>query len=196
MLESMIEQPRPTRAEANDVANAVLDGADAVMLSGETSVGRFPVEAVHVMDQIIRRAESEASLGRSPAWDAVSVGRQRSDAIARAACVLADEIGARAIVAMTHTGGTVMSVCKYRPRARVVGVTDQESVLRQLNLVWGVRGMIVSDLVKDSDEAFRMVREELKRSGYVEPGDQVVFTAGLPFWTRGATNSLKVETVE
>lgn len=196
MLESMIEQPRPTRAEASDVANAVIDGADAVMLSGETSVGRFPIEAVQVMDQIIRRSESEATRGRSPAWDAVSVSHQRSDAIARAACVLADEIGARAIVAMTHTGGTVLSVSKYRPHARIVAVTDQADVLRQLNLVWGVRGMLMSDLVKDSDEAFRMVREELKRSGYVNAGDQVVFTAGLPFWTRGATNSVKVEVVE
>jgi pyruvate kinase len=148
------------------------------------------------MDQIIRRSESEAIRGRSPAWDAVTVGHQRSDAIARAACVLADEIGARAIVAMTHTGGTVLSVCKYRPNSRVVAVTDQESVLRQLNLVWGVRGMVISDLVKDSDEAFHMVREELKRLGYIGKGDQVVFTAGLPFWTRGATNTLKVELVD
>ena len=196
MLESMIEQPRPTRAEANDVANAVIDGADAVMLSGETSVGRFPVEAVQVMDQIIRRSESEAVRGRSPAWDAVSVDRHRSDAIARAACVLADEIGARAIIVMTHTGGTVLSICKYRPSSHIVAVTDQESVFRQLNLVWGVRGMVIPDFVKDSDSAFKRVRDELKHSGFVEPGDQVVFTAGLPFWTRGATNTLKVEVVE
>lgn len=195
MLESMIGQPRPTRAEANDVANAVMDGADAVMLSGETSVGRFPVETVATMDQIVRRAESEPglplreSIGPSPSIAIVP------DAIARAAVVLADQVGARAIIAMTHTGGTALAVSRYRPTARILAVTDQEAVMRKLNLVWGVRGMLIPDFVKDSDAAFKRVTQELLRSGYVKAGDLIVFTAGLPFWTRGATNTITVERV-
>ncbi|MEK6651194.1 MAG: pyruvate kinase, partial [Bacteroidota bacterium] len=196
MLESMIEQPRPTRAEANDVANAVLDGADAVMLSGETSVGRFPVEAVQVMDQIIRRSEAEPRTWKAPKATPLSTEKKVFDAIARAACVLAEEVGARAIIVMTHTGGTALAMSKYRPTSRIVAVTDQDSVLRKLNLVWGIRGMVIPDFVKDSDSAFKRVQDELKQLNYVESGDMVVFTAGLPFWTRGVTNSLKVERVE
>ena len=196
MLESMIEQPRPTRAEANDVANAVLDGADAVMLSGETSVGRFPVEAVRVMDQIIRRSEAEPRTWKAPKATPLSTEKKVFDAIARAACVLAEEVGARAIIVMTHTGGTALAMSKYRPTSRIVAVTDQDSVLRKLNLVWGIRGMVIPDFVKDSDSAFKRVQDELKGLNYVESGDMVVFTAGLPFWTRGVTNSLKVEKVE
>ena len=196
MLESMIDQPRPTRAEANDVANAVLDGADAVMLSGETSVGRFPVEAVLVMDQIIRRSESGRTGWIPPPASPLSSEKKVFDAIARAACVLAEEVGARAIIVMTHTGGTALALSKYRPTSRIVAVTDQDAVVRRLNLVWGVRGMVIPDFVRDSDSAFKRVREELRQAGYVESGDLVVFTAGLPFWTRGVTNSLKVEKVE
>lgn len=196
MLESMIEQPRPTRAEANDVANAVLDGADAVMLSGETSVGRFPVETVMVMDQIIRRSESGRTSWNAPAATPLAAEKKVFDAIARAACVLAHEVDARAIIVMTHTGGTALALSKYRPTSRIVAVTDQDEVVRRLNLVWGVRGMVIPDFVRDSDSAFKRVREELTQAGYVKSGDLVVFTAGLPFWTRGVTNSLKVERVE
>jgi pyruvate kinase len=96
---------------------------------------------------------------------------------------------------MTHTGGTALAISRYRPTSHIVAVTDQESVVRKLNLVWGVHGMLIPDFVKDSDAAFKRVTDELKRTGYVGKGDLIVFTAGLPFWTRGATNTIKVERV-
>jgi pyruvate kinase len=196
MLESMIENPRPTRAEANDVANAVLDGADAVMLSAETSVGKYPVEAVLTMDRIIKKAETEhrdhLDIARAPDAHDLTV----FDAIGRAACVIAEQIDAKAIVVITHSGFSAINTAKYRPRASIIAITGREKILRRLNLVWGVRGLIISDFVADTDTAFKRINEELRRLSYVQSGDYVVYTAGLPLLTQGATNSIKVERVE
>ena len=196
MLESMIDSPRPTRAEANDVANAVLDGADAVMLSGETSVGNFPVEAVLTMDHIIRKAEvryqHHLDIARVPKAGDLTV----FDAIGRAACVIANEIDAKAIVVITHSGFSAINTAKYRPKANILAVTDRDKILRRLNLVWGVRGIIIPDFVVDTDSAFRRINEELRKLQYVQSGDLVVYTAGLPLLSRGTTNSIKIEKVE
>lgn len=195
MLESMVENPRPTRAEANDVANAVLDGADAVMLSAETSVGKYPVEAVHTMDRIIQKAETA---GRDR-LDQVLEGMQTDqvfDAVARAAAVLAKQLNARAIVPITHSGGTALRISKYRPAAPILAITGRDKVLRRLNLVWGVRGIIIPGLDVDSDTAFKRIRDELLKEGYVEKGDYVVFTAGIPLMAKGKTNTIKVEQVD
>ena len=195
MLESMIENPRPTRAEASDVANAVLDGADAVMLSGETSVGKFPVEAVQTMDRIIKKAESRYR-------DHFDIARPRAhhefttpDAISRAACVMANEIGAKAIVVITHSGFSAINTAKYRPKALILAVTGRDKILRRLNLVWGVRGIIVPDFVADTDTAFQRINEELRKLRYVQSGDYVIYTVGLPLLSRGTTNSIKIEKV-
>lgn len=193
MLESMIENPRPTRAEANDVANAVLDGADAVMLSAETSVGAYPVEAVHTMDRIIRSAETAEQ-------DRLGSGLEirnddMFDAVARAAAVLARQMNARAIVPITHSGSTAVRISKYRPSAPILAITGRERILRRLNLVWGVRGMILPHLDVDSDTAFQHIEEELVKRGFVEKGDYVVFTAGIPLMSKGTTNTIKVERV-
>jgi len=196
MLESMIENPRPTRAEANDVANAVLDGADAVMLSAETSVGKYPVEAVKTMDRIIRRAEVQGKdhldIEESPA----DRDRRVFDAIGRAACVMAKQIGASAIVPLTHSGYTALNISKYRPPARIIAITGREKILRRLNLVWGVRGIIVPGFEDSSDVAFTRIKNELKARGYVNNGDYVVFTAGIPLMSKGTTNAIKVEKIE
>lgn len=196
MLESMIENPRPTRAEANDVANAVLDGADAVMLSAETSVGRFPIEAVNTMDRIIRKVEEQHHDRLDIAQAPAAADQRISDAIGRAACVIAKQINAKAIVPITHSGFSAMNIAKYRPGARIIGITGREKILRRLNLVWGVRGIIIADFVADTDTAFKRVNEELKRYGYAEKGDYVVYTAGIPLLSQGSTNSVKVEKVE
>jgi pyruvate kinase len=195
MLESMIENPRPTRAEANDVANAVLDGADAVMLSGETSVGKFPIEAVQTMDRIIRKAEIRYQ-------DHLSIARARApqefatpDAIGRAACIMANEVGAKAIVVITHSGFSAINTAKYRPKALILAVTGREKILRRLNLVWGVRGIIVPDFVADADTAFQRINDELRKLNYVQSGDYVIYTVGLPLLSRGSTNSIKIEKV-
>jgi pyruvate kinase len=196
MLESMIENPRPTRAEANDVANAVLDGADAVMLSAETSVGRYPVEAVQTMDRIIRKAEvryqHHLDIARAPKAEELTV----FDAIGRAACVIANEIDAKAIVVITHSGFSAIHTAKYRPKANILAVTGRDKILRRLNLVWGVRGIIVPDFVADTDLAFKRINEELRTLEYVKSGDYVVYTAGLPLLSKGTTNSIKIEKVE
>lgn len=196
MLESMVLNPRPTRAEASDVANAVLDGADAVMLSAETSVGGYPVQAVQTMDNIIRRAESRHSdrldHAAGPGEDVLPV----VDAVARAACMLARQIEPRAIVTITHSGITALQLARYRPHARIIAVTDREQTLRRLNLVWGVRGLLVPNLPYDIDEAYAEVEECLKAKGLVESGNHVVYTAGLPLGARGYTNSLKVAEID
>jgi pyruvate kinase len=196
MLESMIENPRPTRAEASDVANAVLDGADAVMLSAETSVGKYPVETVHTMDNIIRRSEmrkhDHLGIKQVPA----EIKENVFDAVARAACVLARQVHATVIVPITHSGATAIRISKYRPEARIITVTGQERILRQLNLVWGVRGIESQDFIHNQDTAFKKIIERLKLEGYVEKGDFVVFTAGLPLLAKGTTDTINVEQVE
>ncbi|MBN1397008.1 MAG: pyruvate kinase [Bacteroidetes bacterium] len=196
MLESMIENPRPTRAEASDVANAVLDGADAVMLSAETSIGRYPASVVRTMDNIIRRAEmrkyDHLGINQVPA----EVQENVFDAVARAACVLARQVNAAAIIPITHSGATAIRISKYRPEARIVTVTGQERILRQLNLVWGVHGIESQDFIHDQDTAFRKIIERLKVEKYVEKGDFVVFTAGLPLLAKGTTDTVHVEQVE
>lgn len=196
MLESMIGNPRPTRAEASDVANAVLDGADAVMLSGETSVGSYPVEAAQTMDRIIARVENE----RTAQGEGEMLGRIRKgdvfDAVARAACVLARQVGARAIVPLTHSGATAQRVSKYRPDMPIYAVTGREKILRRMNLFWGVEGFLIPDFEQDSDTAFRKVKEELLRRGVVEKGDSIVLTAGIPVMSKGTTNALKVDRIE
>lgn len=196
MLESMIENPRPTRAEANDVANAVLDGTDAVMLSGETSVGKYPVEAVNTMDRIIKKAEVRYQHHFDIARASRSSEFTTFDAIGRAACVIANEIDAKVIVVITHSGFSAIHTAKYRPKAPILAITSRDKILRRMNLVWGVRGIIVPDFVADTDTAFKRINEELSRLEYVKTGDYVVYTAGLPLLSRGSTNSIKIEKVE
>jgi pyruvate kinase len=196
MLESMINSPTPTRAEASDVANAVVDGVDAVMLSGETSVGRYPLEAVQMMERIIRRVESEP-LGVVRGLDRAPVNvESRLDALGRSACVLAEQMKAAAIVVVTHSGQTARVVSRYRPRPKIVAVTDRERIHRQLNLIWGVHSILIESLEEDSDKALQRIQKRLLDSGVVLHGEYVVILAGQPFFARGSTNFIKVEKVE
>ena len=195
MLESMINSPTPTRAEASDVANAVVDGGDAVMLSGETSVGKYPLEAVQIMDRIIKKIESE-HIGRARPLDGPLGGvESQHDALGRAACVLAEQMNAAAIVAVTRTGETARVVSHYRPKPQIIAITDRATILRRLNLTWGVHGMVIEQLSDDSDKALQMIQERLVNSGMVMPGEYVVLLAGQPFFARGSTNFIKVEKV-
>lgn len=196
MLESMILNPRPTRAEASDVANAVLDGADAVMLSAETSVGAWPVEAVQTMDNIIHRAEQNRVDRLDAAPPAADGVVDMSDAVARAACILARQMRPAAIVTITHSGLTAQQLARYRPLCRIIGVTRHADVLRRLNLVWGVRGLLVPELADDMDRAYRQVQDAMLAQGLVGVGEQVVYTAGLPLSSKGVTNALKVSRIE
>ena len=194
MLESMIQNPRPTRAEASDVANAILDGTDAVMLSGETAVGKYPVEAVATMAKIAVRAEEslpfEEILERKGRTPALTV----TDAISHATCSVARDLGAAAIITSTQTGYTAKMVSKYRPRVPVVAVTPDAGVLRKLALAWGVQPLLAAS-IKDTDSMIAAAIEITLAAGLVSPGDLVVITAGVPVGIRGTTNLLKVHVV-
>ncbi|MDQ7839879.1 MAG: pyruvate kinase [bacterium] len=195
MLESMVVRPRPTRAEAADVANAVFDGTDALMLSGETAIGRHPVGAVTTMASIAARAEEalpyELLLDRHARERVGETG----EAIALAACQAAEAIGAAAIVAATGSGSTARRVSRLRPRRPIVAVTHTAETLRQLSLTWGVWPVLVDRISEIDALVARGIRAAVEL-GIARPGDQIVVTAGLPIGEPGTTNFLKVVKVE
>ena len=194
MLESMINNPTPTRAEASDVANAVLDGTDAVMLSGETSVGKYPIQAIQVMDRIIRKTEDQVMKQQSynPDWIPTT---HEYDPLSKAACVLAENLKATTIVALTHSGSTAVHVAKFRPHARIIAVTTRPKIMQRLNLIWGIRGLIVEDQKKESDATFKRILEQLSAEGYIERGETIVLLAGIPLFEGHPTNTIRVERV-
>ena len=194
MLDSMIRNPRPTRAEANDVANAILDGSDAIMLSGETANGKYPVEAVETMDRIAVKTE-EAMIAQSN-W---SLRRQVSDpsitdAIGHAVCQTALTLGVKAIVTATTSGYTARMIAKYRPTVPVIATTTNEKTANQLMLSWGVQPLISSEIL-DTDMMVRNSISVALDAGYLENGDLAVLTAGVPIGIPGSTNMLQVITV-
>ncbi len=194
MLDSMIRHPRPTRAEASDVANAIFDGTDAVMLSGETAVGRFPVEAVETMARISRRAEEALDFKRILAETRSAVKKNVTDAISFSTCEVAEELRAAAIITSTESGHTARMVSKYKPRAPVIAVTPRERVAAQLQLTWGVTPVRCPP-VESTDEMFHTATRVSKEAGLIGDGDLVVITAGVPVGVSGTTNLLRVETV-
>jgi len=192
MLESMVTSNRPTRAEASDVANAIWDGTDAVMLSQETSVGAHPVEAVRAMARICQSAERHPDYQRArQLWREPG---QVGSAIAHAAATAADELGARVIIAFTESGTTALRCSKARPRVPVVAASPHPEVLRKTALYWGVIPLLVSP-GKDTDQMVANATEAARDSDLVKVGDTVVVVAGVPVGLAGQTNLLKVETV-
>jgi pyruvate kinase len=192
MLESMVTSNRPTRAEASDVANAIWDGTDAVMLSQETSVGAHPVEAVKAMARICLSAQRHPAFQRArQVWREPG---QVGSAIAHAAATTAEELGARAIIAFTESGTTALRCSKARPNVPVIAASPHPEVLRRTALYSGVVPMLVSSS-SDTDQMVANATEAARLSGLVRPGDRVVIVAGVPMGTPGQTNLLKVETV-
>lgn len=192
MLESMITSNRPTRAEASDVANAIWDGTDAVMLSAETAIGAHPAEAVHAMARICLSAQRHPSFER-----ARQIWREPGEvggAIARAAATAADELGAKVIIAFTESGRTALRCSKARPRMPVVAASPHAEVLRRTALYSGVIPLLVSP-GRDTDEMIANATEAARASGLVKRGDRVVLVAGVPVGRPGQTNLFKVETV-
>jgi pyruvate kinase len=199
MLESMLTKPRPTRAEASDVANAVLDGTDAVMLSAETAVGAYPVEAVMAMVRIIEETESAGFGDVAPKRQRVGQlfaeqGPDTPDAIAAASCAAAEMLEVPLIVCFTHSGFTARKLAAYRSAVPIVGLTTELSTYHQLALTWGVHPAL-ADSVPTYEEMLGIARGYLISHGYANEGDQVVVTAGVPFDTPGTTNLIKVEVV-
>lgn len=194
MLDSMIKNPRPTRAETADVANAIYDGTSAVMLSGESAAGKYPVEAVQTMARIAERTEEDIDY-RKRFFALSRTGKiEITDAISHATCTTAYDIGAKAIVTVTKSGRTARMVSKYRPDCAIIACAMSDNVARQLNMSWGVTPIIIKE-EKDTFELFEHAVAEVKAKGYLKDGDNTVITAGVPLGTSGTTNMLKVETV-
>jgi pyruvate kinase len=190
MLESMVHSAEPTRAEASDVANAILDGTSAVMLSGETAVGEYPVEAVAYMDRIARAVEPSMDYRHElpEAHENPTIG----GAMSNAACDLAEALGAKAILVPTFTGRTASAVARLRPRRPIVALTHMDWAMRQLALEWGVTPLLIQEC-DDVEELWRVSIAAARDAGFVEPGDRVVITAGTAVNIPGSTNVIKVD---
>ena len=193
MLESMMENPRPTRAEATDVANAVLDGSDAVMLSGETAAGKYPVRTVEVMDEIVRSVEgSRRQLGGRQSVDAVhDAAAPVTEAVSFMAVQLAEQTQARAIGCLTHSGSTARAIASHRPDVPIYAFTDDASALGRIALSWGVEPVSIP-FQEHTDDGVRSVQRVLLDHGAYASGDRVVITAGLPLPAMGRTNMVHV----
>ncbi len=194
MLDSMIRNPRATRAEVSDVANAIFDRADAVMLSGETAVGRYPLQSVREMDRICRAAESAIDYGQdisaSTAW-----GRgDRYDALTHAACELAEVLDVDAILTSTQSGLSCVRISRFRPPNRILAVSPEEETVRRLALVWGVTAMS-GEQAGSFEERFREAVEAAEENGELKEGDRIILTGGIMSSTPGSTNLLHVYTV-
>jgi len=195
MLESMVNASRPTRAEVTDVANAIFDGADALMLSEETAVGSYPVEAVSMMAQIALEAETALPYEEILTNKGKYLQPQTDDAISYAACHTAHQLGAAAIIAFTSSGSTARRVAKYRPKVPILAITPNQTTQRQLSLSWGVHTFQIPEPSKIAGLFSRGARVA-KRTGLAKDGDLVVITGGVPIGVSGSTNILKVEIVK
>lgn len=198
MLESMTESPRPTRAEASDVANAILDGADALMLSEETAIGDYPVESVEMMDRLIRKTEAAMWRFTASLRNVPSNGAERNlaipHAVSRAACVAAEQLNAKAIVVFTQGGSTALLVSKHRPKTPILAFTPHEPVCRFCSLLWGVIPQQL-EYIESTDELVRRMDEKLLSTGFAERGDIVIIVAGIPLQLKGKANFIKVHIV-
>lgn len=191
MLESMINYPRPTRAEATDVANAIYDGTSAIMLSGETAAGKYPVQSLQTMVRIAGRAEEDINyISRFQKLEFNSGGNV-THAISHAACTSAMDLGAKAIVAFTLSGRTAQEVSAFRPGCRIIACTSSEQTYRQLSISWGVRALMVKD-EENLDDLFTQGIKAVVEAGLLQEGDMVVLTAGVPIGVSGSTNFIKV----
>lgn len=191
MLESMLNQPEPTRAEASDVANAILDGTSALMLSGETAVGRFPVESVETMDKIARAVEPSLAYRHELGQD--EPFRSVGEAMSNAACDIAEVLEAAAVLVPTYSGRTASAVARHRPRRPVIAVTHKPHAAQQLAIEWGVVPALIEQCV-DVEHLWAASLEAARSTGIVESGDRVVITAGTAVNVPGTTNLIKVET--
>ncbi len=194
MLDSMMKHPRPTRAEATDVANAIYDGTSAIMLSGETAAGLYPVEALKTMVRIAERTEADIDLVERFHHRESLVNPDITNAIAHATCTTALDLNAAAIVTVTKSGKTARMISKYRPACPIIGCTPYEHVWRQLNLSWGVLPLMVEEK-NNTEDLFEHAIEQAEKKKYVRQGEITVITAGVPIGVSGTTNLIKVHVV-
>ena len=194
MLDSMIRNPRPTRAETNDVANAVLDGTSAVMLSGETANGKYPLESVITMRKILEYTENTIDHDKILENRIRDVEKSMTNSIGKSACVIARDLGAEAIITATTSGNTSRAIAKFRPETPIIASTPFEKIKNQLSLVWGITPVKVLNF-KDTDNLIDASMEIAVTKGLIKSGDLVVLTAGVPAGIAGSTNLLKIENV-
>ncbi len=191
MLESMITNPRPTRAEASDVANAVIDGTDCVMLSGETSTGNYPCEAVNYMDRIIRTTEKNFHRMLEPRIVPSDERHNFSDALSKASCEVASQVNASAIIAMTTSGFTSINIAKYRPRQEIIAFTELKDTQRKLALIWGVRSFWLEEL-NNSDDIVKTICNFLVENNIFEKSEKIIFVTGTSEKTSLPENVVKI----
>lgn len=198
MLESMIKNPRPTRAEATDVANAILDGTDAIMLSGETASGKNPLRAIEVMDKITRKTEQTLKHTKIGTWVEKSDKEYKltiTDAISKSVCITAKDLEASAIVTCTSTGHTARQISRHRPIIPILAVTPNIDEFKKLILAWGVIPILI-DYPENTDMLIEKSLSKIKEKGYVKEFDLVIWTAGIPFNISGNINTMKVELIK
>ncbi|WP_090444535.1 pyruvate kinase [Natronincola peptidivorans] len=194
MLDSMIRNPRPTRAEVTDVANAILDGTDAIMLSGETAAGKYPVEAVKTMTNIAKRTEESINYRELLRNRAIAKETTITDAISNATCVTAMDLQASAIITATSSGHTARMVSKFRPKASIIATTTQERVRRRLSLIWGVYSVLTEEL-QSTDDIIEISVQKALEEKMIQRGELIVITAGVPVGVAGTTNLIKAHIV-
>lgn len=192
MLDSMVENPRPTRAEVTDIANAVLDGSDALMLSAESASGKYPERCVQTMDEVIREVERTGKYYYKMTMDHEFLSI--AEAIAASACLSALKLNATAIVSLTTSGKTARLISSFRPKARIIAVTHIMDTLNRLELIWGIQTLKI-DPYDSTDSAMAQIEKVLLEYGLVKSGDKVILTMGVPVLERGTTNSLRVYTI-
>lgn len=195
MLDSMVKNPRPTRAETADVANAIYDGTSAIMLSGETAAGKFPVESLAMMVRIAERTEQDIDYKKRFFVRDRESNPDVTDAICHATCTTAYDLNSSAIIVVTKSGRSARMISRYRPACDIIGCGTSEMVCRQLNMSWGVTPVLLEEK-QDIFELFDYAVKESKKKGLVKPGDTAVITSGVPIGMSGTTNMIKVEVVE
>lgn len=193
MLESMINNPRPTRAEISDVANAIYDGTSAIMLSGETAVGKYGTDAVKTMAKIAEKAENGIHFKKRFSGMQTEI-KDITDAISHSTCQAAFDLNAKAIIAVTQSGYTARKVSRFRPACVIIGATTSEKAFNQLAMNWGVVPVLAT-LQPNSDELFRHSVECATKTGLVKAGDLVVITAGVPVGVSGTSNTMRIERI-
>ncbi len=196
MMEGMIDNYNPTRAEVNDVANSVMDGADTLMLSGETSVGKHPVQVVKTMQKVIEEIEtSDNEIYYKYESDKTENEREISDAVIFSACKLAEKTKANAIVGMTYSGYSAFRIAAHRPKANIYVFTENKHLMNKLNLIWGVRGFYYDKFIS-TDHSMEDIQYRLQKDGYVKKGDKIVFISSTPLFKNAKTNMIKLSVVE
>ena len=195
MLDSMMRNPRPTRAEVSDVANAVYDGTGSVMLSGETAGGKYPVEALTAMVGIVTETESAIDYWKQFQKQRILPASNINDAITHTCCLTAKDLNARAILAATNSGRSARMICRFRPACPIAALTMHEKVRRQLNISWGIIPFLTGE-VTSTDRIFSLASEVAVKERLVQNHDVVVITAGVPLGKTGYTNLIKAQIID